>query len=965
MNSLDRAFTAAKALIDDVEPRLGAITSEEDAKIQLITRFLTEVLGWHHSDLSAERKHDNGFSDYVIGASGQPAFLIEAKRRGTLSIATSATTRQYYKISGPALKSTLSAIEQAASYSAPEGIQLSVVTDGQNWIFFKPFIPGQNYKSKEAIVFPGLDAILAGFAEFFELASKEAHEKNLYKARFDNIHQNRALQTRSLHSAIGDHDIHLEQKSPLAFDLDRVFASFFSTITGDADPELLIECFVETRESRIADFALEKLTAHVLGNIDPSLTDVGQGLEALISSTISDQQGETVFIVGPAGAGKTTFLQRFFKKTLAPAIRGRCLVVNLNSLDATGDEAATLNWFTNGLIKAIETQLYPQGFPDSDQLQGLYQGEYLRRATGVDAHLYARDKEAFKIKFGDYMAQQVENDREGYLRRLLKDIVENRKILPVFVIDNTDEFPLAYKERVFQYFQALRRHVTYCLLLFPVTDRSAWSFSKTEIFNIYSSRSYYLPTPSPREVFKKRVAYMKTKLASRPSAKTAADYEFGKSLRVSVQNLEGFASAVEDILVDNEYVARLLGALSNYNIRKTLTLARCVITSPVLKIENLIATRLLGDTIAPDLVMLAVLKGDYNFFKKTGNLALIPLFDVPNDILQSPLLAIRILGLLKSVHDAGHSGEARYLEIASLVQYFDAAGYSDVSIEKCLSLLLAAHLVEPFDPTAAELASAQRIAITPNGLMHLELALFNRTFFAHQALTTSLPDPHFAATLRAIYMTQEAEASRLRHVREEFSSYLLAEDSRFAQIPAAPQYAIQHALTTDLRKYLSGSTNSPSSGPVSSAADALIATETTCLADWFDYDKGYGFLTIEEFHERAFLHISLLENSGINEIHAGDLLICDISRGTKGLAVSKIHRLIGSNPSAVYEASIIKIISDRGYGFVQIPALGKDAYFHFTVIPKQNRETLVQGDTLRVEIQPDPKGRGLQVRRVL
>jgi predicted type IV restriction endonuclease/energy-coupling factor transporter ATP-binding protein EcfA2 len=519
MTALDRAFAAAKALIDDVKPRLGAIASEEDAKIQLVTRFLTEVLGWRHADLSAERKHDNGFSDYIIGAPGQPAMLIEAKRRGALSIATSATTRHYYKISGPALKPALSAIEQAASYSAPEGIQLSIVTDGQCWIFFKPFIPGQNYKNKEAIVFPGLDAILEGFAEFFELASREAHEKNLYKARFDNVHQNRLLQTRSLHSAIGDHDIHLEQKSPLAFDLDRVFASFFSNITGDTDPNLLIECFVETRESRIADFALEKLTAHVLGNIDPSLTDVGKGLEALITSTISDQQGETVFIVGPSGAGKTTFLNRFFKKTLAPAIRGRCLVVNLNSLDATGDEAASLTWFTNNLIKAIETQLYPQGFPDSDQLQGLYQGEYKRRATGVDAHLYALDKQAFKIKFGEYMAQQVEADREGYLRRLLKDIVENRKMLPVFVIDNTDEFPLAYKERVFQYFQALRRHVTYCLLLFPVTDRSAWSFSKTEIFNIYSSRSYYLPTPSPREVFKKRIAYMKTKLASRPAAR--------------------------------------------------------------------------------------------------------------------------------------------------------------------------------------------------------------------------------------------------------------------------------------------------------------------------------------------------------------------------------------------------------------------------------------------------------------
>ena len=87
------------------------------------------------------------------------------------------------------------------------------------------------------------------------------------------------------------------------------------------------------------------------------------------------------------------------------------------------------------------------------------------------------------------MDEKVEQDREGYLRRLLIDIVENRKRLPIFVIDNTDEFSAPYKELLFQYFQALRRHVTHCLLLFPVTVRSAWAFSKTEIFNIYASKS--------------------------------------------------------------------------------------------------------------------------------------------------------------------------------------------------------------------------------------------------------------------------------------------------------------------------------------------------------------------------------------------------------------------------------------------------------------------------------------------
>jgi hypothetical protein len=45
MTTLDYAFAAAKALIDDATPRLDRIVSEEDSKIQLINRFLVEVLG--------------------------------------------------------------------------------------------------------------------------------------------------------------------------------------------------------------------------------------------------------------------------------------------------------------------------------------------------------------------------------------------------------------------------------------------------------------------------------------------------------------------------------------------------------------------------------------------------------------------------------------------------------------------------------------------------------------------------------------------------------------------------------------------------------------------------------------------------------------------------------------------------------------------------------------------------------
>ena len=41
-------------IMSDVNHNITKIQSEEDAKIQIITRILTETLGWMHSDIACE-----------------------------------------------------------------------------------------------------------------------------------------------------------------------------------------------------------------------------------------------------------------------------------------------------------------------------------------------------------------------------------------------------------------------------------------------------------------------------------------------------------------------------------------------------------------------------------------------------------------------------------------------------------------------------------------------------------------------------------------------------------------------------------------------------------------------------------------------------------------------------------------------------------------------------------------------
>ena len=389
MVGMDEACARAQHIVDAVLANATKIRTEEDCKIQIITRILIESLNWSFSDISAEVKHDNGYSDYLLSNDGKPALLIEAKRMGSIEIGTTERDRlRHLKISGPGLINAVNGIEQAARYAAPNGLPIAVLTDGWTWIIFKPFVPGENYKNKEAFVFPSLKAVLSSFATFFELISKDLLGRKAYNPIFDKLHQNRLLLTQRLIAPLEERKIKIARKSNLAFDLDRVFSNFFTRLTGDEDAEMLIDCFVETRESRIADFSLEKITANVLGNIVPAGKDVDRELASLIEAAVEVDAGQTIFIVGPTGAGKTTFLDRFFRKTLAKSLRRQCLVVRVNCLDASGRDETVLKWLTENIIGSLEVQTYEEGAPSWDQLQGLYYSEYRRRSRGVDAQIY-------------------------------------------------------------------------------------------------------------------------------------------------------------------------------------------------------------------------------------------------------------------------------------------------------------------------------------------------------------------------------------------------------------------------------------------------------------------------------------------------------------------------------------------------------------------------------------------------
>lgn len=319
MGNIDLAEQKLKSLLSDIRSNLASIESEEDAKVQIINRVFNECLGWSFTQFACESKHDSGYSDYVLKIGDESVLVVEAKRIGILNIESSILDKyRTLKLSGSSLKHSLPGVQQAFLYASEEGIPLSVVTDGIRWIIFKTWVHGAKYKDKEAFVFPSLEALENSFSIFYELLAYEKFSEKTYNIMFDTIHNSRQNLSLPLKAPLEVDEINILKKSPIAYDLEKIFNGFFTQLIGEDNSEIMNECFVESNESRIADYSLEKITTSILNNLPKEKNKVGLELSELIQGNVQAKlpadSDMSVFIVGPTGSGKTTYINRFFQK---------------------------------------------------------------------------------------------------------------------------------------------------------------------------------------------------------------------------------------------------------------------------------------------------------------------------------------------------------------------------------------------------------------------------------------------------------------------------------------------------------------------------------------------------------------------------------------------------------------------------------------------------------------------------
>jgi cold shock protein len=140
---------------------------------------------------------------------------------------------------------------------------------------------------------------------------------------------------------------------------------------------------------------------------------------------------------------------------------------------------------------------------------------------------------------------------------------------------------------------------------------------------------------------------------------------------------------------------------------------------------------------------------------------------------------------------------------------------------------------------------------------------------------------------------------------------------------------------------------------------------------WFNASKGFGFVTLSDGSQDAFLPMAVLRRAGYEDVREGASVICEVSDGAKGPLVTTVLNVDnstavtpqsggmdrrGPRASQTLEGAVKWFEPEKGYGFISPDGGGKDVFMHITALRRSGITGLDPGQRVRVEVVEGKKG---------
>ena len=570
----------------------GRVLNEADTRANVIDTVIHEVLDWPKSSVKREMAIHPGYADYLLyNTAGQISLVIEAKKEGVFfEIPRQNNTASENQTRFISIKTLLtnqnikSAITQVRGYCLDIGSSFGCITNGHEWIVFRVFEIGTDWKNLRAFVIPSLESIDSEFTRVYNSLSYKCVS---YDGSLNALISRTPNENKETYRSGHDIPVYtrtIEANKYIQY-LRPIAERFFGQISA-SDIELMNEVYVSDSNY---ESAFKSASAILVDSVTPYLENFG------VKNTTNDDEGgvfgvrleesvkrearaDVVVLFGGKGIGKSTFLRRLLYVKPPVVVKESAVVVLVDLLTIPEDKHAIETTIWNELVLKMDIDNILNS--DRATLLQLFIDKY---EIAQKQMLYGLPKDS--IEYNRALNELVSNwkdDKQYVVRRLFNYLKEKNKGV-IVVIDNTDQYR-ALQEYSFTHAQQIAKMLG-CLVVISMREERFYASSIKGVLDAFQNSGFHLGSPSPHNVFLKRLDYVLKLLADPSKYPLFLPVDIAPDIIMTIKIL--LTNLRSEFSSRKSHLAGFLTACAHGNIRLALELFRSLIQSRYTNIDEI------------------------------------------------------------------------------------------------------------------------------------------------------------------------------------------------------------------------------------------------------------------------------------------------------------------------------------------------------------------------------------------
>jgi GTPase SAR1 family protein len=528
--------------------------------------------------------------------------------------------------------------------------------------------------------------------------------------------------------------------------LFSTITKYFGSNSDETPDEVIDRAYVTSDElgsyEGVLETYLKDRTDKIAGNqLKPIVTskNTATGISSEIQKFSLSPSARVQLIIGSVGAGKSTFIRRFYRRLMTQDVakRTRWAFLNFNVMPPglEGLKTWIAEQFTNSFAEINNVDVY-----EADQIEKIFGAELRRFERGPAKALFNNDRTEY-VRRRTNLLEELTKDPVKLAGSIARHFSGEINLGIVIVFDNVDKRSRDQQLAIFEAAQWFK-DLTKSLVLINLRDSTFEAHRDEAPLDAFiNAINFYIRPPRFAQVIRKRLELVMETLQTEVDPQQEYALASGLKIKYPATRLGEFLLGIYLSMFDDRSakVASALEALVAKDVRRALGMFGDIIVSPHIPTGQITSSVLSGGEmrIRENPIIRSLMRGRQKYYNGRSLYIHNILYADPDYNRPSNLLIPDILEYLirnrKAKIDFTQEG---YATIGTVLKKMSQLGYDEEDTFKAIGTVVKWGLIEPESLVVDKLSEDDAVRMHASGFIHMRFFLERNEYLI--GVTTNL-----------------------------------------------------------------------------------------------------------------------------------------------------------------------------------------------------------------------------------